>query len=113
MYFPEYFQANPAHANRVYQTQFGIYEPNCGLDKVHMSFGHDGYIYEVMKYCLPKEALYMLLYHSFYAWHRHGAYDHLCNEQDREIVKSLHNFNTDDLYSQIHTNPDFKQFKPY
>jgi len=111
--FPEYFQANPDRANPKYQTRFGIYEPNCGLDNVHMSFGHDGYIYEVMKHCLPMEALYMLRYHSFYAWHRHGAYDYLFNEQDREMLHWVHKFNPYDLYSKGHTKPNVKELKPY
>ena len=63
--FPEYFKANP-DSNPLYQTEYGIYEPNCGLEKVHMSFGHDGYIGEVMKNYMPDESLYMLRYHSFY-----------------------------------------------
>jgi len=111
--FPEYFAANPDSKNPLYQTKYGIYEPNCGLDKVHMSFGHDGYIYEVMKNYLPLESLYMLRYHSFYAWHRHGAYDHLCNEQDREMLQWVNKFNPYDLYSKGHTKPNMAELKPY
>ncbi|ADV81647.1 inositol oxygenase family protein [Terriglobus saanensis] len=111
--FPEYFAANPDSKNPLYQTKYGIYEPNCGLDKVHMSFGHDGYIYEVMKNYLPIESLYMLRYHSFYSWHRHGAYDHLCNEQDREMLQWVNKFNPYDLYSKGHTKPNMAELKPY
>jgi inositol oxygenase len=111
--FPECFAANPDAANPLYQTKFGIYEPNCGLDKVHLSFGHDGYVYEVMKNYLPPESLYMLRYHSFYAWHRHGAYDYLCNDQDREMLQWVLKFNPYDLYSKGHTKPDLKELKPY
>jgi inositol oxygenase len=111
--FPEYFKANPDYNNPLYQTKYGIYEPNCGLDKVKMSFGHDGYIYEVMKNYLPMEALYMLRYHSFYAWHRHGAYDHLCNEQDRAMLPSVLRFNPYDLYSKGNTKPNMAELKPY
>jgi len=111
--FPEYFAANPDSKNPLYQTKYGIYEPNCGLDKVHMSFGHDGYIYEVMKNYLPLESLYMLRYHSFYSWHRHGAYDHLCNEQDREMLQWVNKFNPYDLYSKGHTKPNMAELKPY
>ncbi len=111
--FPEYFKANPDINHPVYSTKYGIYEPNCGLDKVHMSFGHDGYIYEAMKNYLPMEALYMLRYHSFYAWHRHGAYDYLCNEQDRAMLPAVLKFNPYDLYSKGHTKPDMKELKPY
>ena len=111
--FPEYFRASPDFNNPTYQTRHGIYEPNCGLDKVQLSFGHDGYIYEVMKKYLPLEALYMLRYHSFYAWHRHGAYDHLCEQQDRDMLPWVLKFNPYDLYSKGHTKPDFKQLKPF
>ena len=111
--FPEYFAANPDSRNALYQSKYGIYEPNCGLDKVHMSFGHDGYIHEVMKRYLPMEALYMLRYHSFYAWHRHGAYGHLTNEQDQAMLGWVNKFNPYDLYSKANTKPDLAQLKPY
>ena len=111
--FPEYFAANPDSKSPLYQTKYGIYEPNCGLDKVHLSFGHDGYIYEVMKNHLPMEALYMLRYHSFYAWHRHGAYTHLTNEQDQAMLPWVNRFNPYDLYSKSHTKPDMQQLKPF
>ena len=74
--FPEYFAKNPDAKVPEYQTKYGIYKPNCGLEHVHMSFGHDGYIAEVVKPYLSDEAVYMLRFHSFYAWHRHGAYQH-------------------------------------
>ena len=111
--FPEYFANNPDRNAPKYQTQYGIYEPNCGLENVHMSFGHDGYIAEVMKPYLRDEALYMLRFHSFYAWHRHGAYQHLENEKDRAMLEWVKKFNPYDLYSKGHTKPDVKELKPY
>src|SRR6202011_2931033 len=63
--FPEYFQANPDCAVPEYQSKYGIYEPHCGLENVHMSWGHDSYIARVVKDYMPEEALYMLRYHSF------------------------------------------------
>jgi inositol oxygenase len=111
--FPEYFRSNPDIHVPEYQTKYGIYEPNCGLDKVHMSFGHDGYIGEVMKNYLPEEALYMLRYHSFYAAHRHGAYKHLMNKHDEEMFAWVNKFNPYDLYSKGHTKPNVQEIKPY
>ena len=111
--FPEYFAGNPDRLVPKYQTKYGIYEPNCGLENVHMSFGHDGYIYEVVKPYLPDEALYMLRFHSFYAWHRHGAYTHLTNNKDQEMLKWVNDFNQYDLYSKGHAKPDVRQLKPY
>jgi inositol oxygenase len=111
--FPEYFKANPDLHHPVYSTKYGIYEPNCGLDNVHMSFGHDGYIYEAMRNYMPDSSLAMLRYHSFYAWHRHGAYQHLMNEKDKESLHWVNQFNPYDLYSKGHTKPNFKELKPY
>ena len=51
-----------------------------------MSWGHDEYLYHVFKNYLPEPALYMIRYHSFYAWHREGAYDWLCDDHDREML---------------------------
>jgi len=111
--FSEYFAGNPDKQVPAYQSKYGIYEPNCGLENVHMSFGHDGYIAEVMKPYMPIEALYMLRFHSFYPWHRHGAYAHLTNEQDRAMLDWVLKFNQYDLYSKGHAKPDLKQLKPY
>ena len=78
-----------------------------------MSFGHDGYIAEVMKPYLRDEALYMLRFHSFYAWHSHGAYRHLQNEKDKAMLEWVKKFNPYDLYSKNPNPPDWKALKPY
>lgn len=111
--FPEYFRDNPDRNVAQYQTKYGIYEPNCGLENVHLSFGHDGYIAEVMKPHLPDEALYMLRFHSFYAWHRHNAYSHLMNQKDAAMLEWVKKFNPYDLYSKGHTKPNLQELKPY
>jgi hypothetical protein len=43
-----------------YQTLYRIYDPHCGLDKVHLSWGHDEDIYHVVKDHVPEPALSML-----------------------------------------------------
>lgn len=111
--FPEYFARNPDLHHPIYSTQYGVYEPNCGLDQVHLSFGHDGYIYEVMKRYLPKEALYMLRYHSFYPAHKHGAYRYLMNKEDIAMFRWVNEFNQYDLYSKGHARPSLAELKPY
>ena len=70
--FPEFFAANPDCQDPRYQTALGVYEEGCGLDKVDLSWGHDEYLYHVVKDYLPDEALYMIRYHSFYPWHQGG-----------------------------------------
>jgi inositol oxygenase len=111
--YSEYFQNNPDRNVPEYQTKYGIYEPNCGLENVHMSFGHDGYINEVVKSYLPDEALYMLRFHSFYPWHRQGAYTHLMNDKDAVMLEWVKKFNPYDLYSKGHSKPNVQELKPY
>jgi inositol oxygenase len=111
--FPEFFDANPDKQVAEYQTKYGIYEPNCGLDKVHLSWGHDEYIYSVTRNYLPEEALYMLRYHSFYAAHRHGAYRHLMNDHDVQMFDWVRKFNPYDLYSKGADRPNWNEIKPY
>ncbi len=111
--YPEFFKDNPDYNNPKYNTKYGVYEPNCGLRNVHMSWGHDEYIYQMLKDYLPEPGLYMLRYHSFYAWHREGEYDHLCDDHDREMLKWVKLFNPYDLYSKCPTPPDWKVLKPY
>ncbi|HEY0434841.1 MAG TPA: inositol oxygenase family protein, partial [Chitinophagaceae bacterium] len=111
--YSEYFKLNPDFEKPEYQTELGIYERNCGLRKVDMSWGHDEYIYQMMKNHIPEPGLYMLRYHSFYAWHREGAYDHLLDDHDREMLKWVKLFNPYDLYSKSPTPPDWKSLKGY
>ncbi|WP_437498558.1 inositol oxygenase family protein [Sorangium sp. So ce1099] len=111
--FPELFARNPDRANPAYQTPCGIYEEDAGLSRVHMSWGHDEYLYHVVKDHLPLGALYMIRYHSFYAAHREGAYAHLMNEQDRRMMEWVRRFNPYDLYSKADAPPDVERLKPF
>lgn len=111
--FPQFFADNPDSQNPRFQSTLGIYEPGCGLDKVQLSWGHDEYIYHVMKDYLPDEALYMLRYHSFYPWHRENEYVELTNNQDREMLQWVQKFNPYDLYTKNHAKPDAKALRPF
>ena len=111
--FPEFFAANPDSRVSRHQTKYGIYEPNCGLDKVHLSFGHDEYIFHVTRKFVPEEAQYMLRYHSFYAAHRHGAYRHLMNSQDEAMFEWVRKFNPYDLYSKGRERPNLQAILPF
>ena len=111
--YPEFFQLNPDYTNPTFSTQLGVYEKGCGLRNVTMSWGHDEYVYQMLKDYIPEEGLYMLRYHSFYAWHREGAYDYLLDDHDREMLKWVKLFNPYDLYSKNPTPPDWNELKPY
>jgi inositol oxygenase len=111
--FPEFFEANPDREIREYQTPNGIYEPHCGLDRVHLSWGHDEYLYRVTRDYLPEPALYMIRYHSFYPAHKHGAYKHLMTSHDEAMFEWVRAFNPYDLYSKGAAKPDVKELRPY
>ena len=111
--YPEYFTDNPDTLDDRYNTKYGIYEPNCGLDHVKMSWGHDEYLYQMVKDYLPEPALYMIRYHSFYPQHRENAYDHLMDDHDREMFKWVDKFNPYDRYSKVPVLPDVKALRPY
>ena len=111
--FHEFFRDNPDSAVPAYQTECGIYEPECGLDQVALSWGHDEYLYHVVKDYLPDEGLAMIRYHSFYPGHREGAYSHLMNDCDRRQMEWVRKFNPYDLYSKSHVPPDVATLKPF
>ncbi len=111
--YPEFFQLNADSTDERYNTKYGVYTPNCGLRNVHMSWGHDEYVYQMLKDYLPEQGLYMLRYHSFYSQHREHAYEHLMDEHDHEMFKWVDKFNPYDLYSKNPTPPDWKAIQPY
>jgi inositol oxygenase len=111
--YSEFFAENPDSSDARYQTRLGVYEEGCGLDRVLLSWGHDEYLYHVLKAYLPAPALSMIRYHSFYAWHREGEYDWLCNEHDREMLGWVRKFNPYDLYSKSPQPPNWRELRPY
>jgi inositol oxygenase len=111
--FPEFFKDNPDSRVPRYQTRLGVYDEGCGLDNVDLSWGHDEYLYQVMKDYLPEEGLYMIRYHSFYPGHRERAYDCLMNDKDRAMFEWVRKFNPYDLYSKSAERPKLADVKPY
>jgi len=109
----EFFDENPDRHDARYNTPLGIYREHCGLDRVLMSWGHDEYLYQVVKDYLPDEALYMIRYHSFYAAHREAAYDHLMDDADRAMFRWVRAFNPYDLYTKSHDRPDVNGLRDY
>lgn len=111
--FHEFFAENPDSTNPAFTSPFGVYEEGCGLDSVHLSWGHDEYLYHVVKDYLPAEALAMIRFHSFYPWHKEGAYMALCDAEDHRLLKAVRAFNPYDLYSKGAQRPNVKALRPY
>ncbi|KAL1948694.1 hypothetical protein VTO73DRAFT_10500 [Trametes versicolor] len=113
--YPDTFTNNPDSQDPVYSTEFGVYSPHCGLENVMLSWGHDEYMYHILKKqsSLPVDALYMVRYHSFYPWHREGAYAHLTNAEDQRALEAVRAFNPYDLYSKSDEPVNVEKVKPY
>ncbi|KAH7835472.1 hypothetical protein Vadar_026407 [Vaccinium darrowii] len=114
--YHKYFAENPDSKHPIYSTRLGIYKENCGLENVTISWGHDHYMYMVMKEnktTLPSAGLFIVRFHSFYPLHRNGAYSYLMNEEDKENLKWLKIFNKYDLYSKSKVRVDVEKVKPY
>ena len=111
--YHSYFEQNPDTQNSEYCTDLGIYPGGVGLDAVQMSWGHDEYLFHVMRRYLPDEALYVIRYHSFYGHHVDRAYDHLLSERDYAMLPWLTRFNAYDLYSKAEEPPDVEKLRPY
>jgi inositol oxygenase len=111
--YPEFFADNPDRRDPGLQSACGVYKPGCGLRNVHLSWGHDEYLYNVVKDRMPEPALYMIRFHSFYAWHREAEYEHLLDEHDRRMLPWVQKFNPYDLYSKCPVRPDWEKLSPY
>jgi len=103
-----------------YNTKLGIYKENCGFDNVLMSWGHDEYLYQVlknhMKKCgteIPMGGLYAIRFHSCYPWHTGKDYSYLMNNDDKEMMNWVLEFNKFDLYTKSTKIPDIEALKPY
>lgn len=111
--FHKYFALNDDSYDSRYNTKYGIYRPNCGLENLIMSWGHDEYMYWVLKdngCTIPQHGLDMIRYHSFYPWHTGGAYKHLTEAYDEEVTLPwIRLFNEYDLYSKVTAVPDCKR----
>ena len=78
-----------------------------------MSWGHDEYLYQVLKDYLPPEALYIIRYHSFYAAHRDRGYEYFMDEHDRTMLPWLKLFSQYDVYSKSEEEMDLIALRPF
>jgi inositol oxygenase len=111
--YPETFVHNPDSQDPVYGSEYGIYEPKCGMENLMLSWGHDEYLYHVVRdqSTLPKEALAMIRFHSFYPWHTGGAYREFMKDGDEALLQAVKDFNPYDLYSKSDEVPSVEELK--
>tara|TARA_B100000787_G_C16166759_1_gene284306 strand:+ start:264 stop:1037 length:774 start_codon:yes stop_codon:yes gene_type:complete len=84
--------------------KLGIYTNGCGMENLHLSFGHDEYLYMVLSgntHNFSKQYIDIIRYHSLYPWHTEGEYGEFMNDNDRQIFIDMMDFNQFDLYSKF------------
>lgn len=114
--FPEFNVFNKDMNDPRYNTEYGIYEPGTGLNNLKFAWGHDEYMYQMLKYnqcSIPQEGLAMIRFHSFYPWHQHNAYEHLLTPEDENLKKWVLQFNHYDLYTKADKRPVVEELWPY
>jgi inositol oxygenase len=111
--YPEFLADNPDSQDPKMQTACGVYRAGCGLRNVHLTWGHDEYLYHAVKDFMPEPALYMIRFHSFYPWHLEGEYSALLDDHDREMLPWVKKFNPYDLYSKSPVRPNWDELRPY
>ena len=48
---PQFNELNPDMQNPLYNTENGIYEPQCGMNNLMYAYGHDEYMYQMLVSC--------------------------------------------------------------
>jgi len=111
--YPETFAANPDYHDPIFGTQHGVYRAGGGIEQLVMSWGHDEYLYLVAKdqSTIPREGLAMIRYHSFYPWHKEGAYREFMKDGDEKLLEAVQAFNPYDLYSKTDNPPKVEELK--
>lgn len=107
--FPNFNPLNPDYSNAELNTLHGKYAPGSGLRNAVPSFGHDEYLYHMLKanhVDIPEAGYYMLRYHSLYPWHKEGEYEWLEDDLDREMKPWVQLFNKYDLYTKADVKLD-------
>ena len=107
--FHESFDQNPDTTHEIYSTPHGVYEPGCGIENLHLSYGHDEYLYQVLYknrelHRISQRAANVIRFHSFYPWHTEGSYSHFERDSDAQIKEDVLEFNKYDLYSKLDTD---------
>lgn len=102
--YPEFNQLNPDMQDALYGSELGPYKRGCGLDEVSLAWGHDEYLYQVLKQHpdnrIPEPGMVMIRYHSFYPWHTGGSYTQFTNAKDGQYKEWILDFNQYDLYTK-------------
>ena len=93
---------NPDSENILYSSLYGVYKRYCGIKNLKMTFGHDEYLYLVLKgnnHNLNEDYVNMIRFHSFYPW-LEGDYKYFMTLEDEALLEDVKKLNSYDLYSK-------------
>jgi inositol oxygenase len=110
--YPEFNYLNK-HYN---ETKIGRYHQNIGLNMCTVSWGHDEFMYRVLrqnKNTIPEEGYYIVRYHSLYLWHDKNEYSYLESNKDKIMKPWVQKFNKYDLYTKVNLETDIEKLKEY
>lgn len=109
VYYDDLVTLNSDYDHVVYGSPNGIYQPNCGIENLTLSFGHDEYLYQILRHnkshMMTNKYMNVIRFHSFYPWHTGGDYKQFMRDGDEIILQDVLQFNQYDLYSK--TDDDF------
>jgi len=87
---PAFNELNSDMKDERYNTDIGIYTPQCGMHNLTYAYGHDEYLYNMLVHnraTLPAEGMAMIRFHSCYPWHTGGAYRQFMTPADHEMLE--------------------------
>jgi inositol oxygenase len=115
--YPEFNALNADMSDPRYNTALGIYSTGCGLDSLELAWGHDEYLYQVLRNhhsnAIPEAGMVMIRYHSFYPWHTGGSYSQFETDKDQQYKEWIRDFNQYDLYTKSQKVYDLNEVKDY
>jgi len=115
--FSEFNSLNMDNCHPEMQTDLGVYEAHCGLDNLHLAWGHDEYLWHVLNNhegnTIPLEGMAMIRYHSFYPWHSCGEYTQFETKIDEKYKAAVLDFNKYDLYTKCEQTINIDEMKEY
>ena len=114
--YPNLNKTNVDMKDSLLSSSLGIYKKACGLERLKFAFGHDEYLYRVLKNAgstIPEEGLQMIRLHSCYPLHQHDSYERFLASGDREILDWIRKFNQYDLYTKTDPRPDIQKLWSY
>lgn len=114
--YPEFNKLNKDVQANFHNTEYGMYSASCGLEQLVFAFGHDEYMYRLLKHnncTIPEEGLQMIRLHSCYLLHKEGEYKHLLRPEDEETLQWVREFNKADLYTKHDERPDMEAMWKY